>query len=333
MSRSDTEKGRVGRVSSVLGKAKLPSLGPAQAVYAILLVVCIAGLVLSPGCRTPQNVVNVMSAVSFLGIVAVGMTYVTLSGNFVDLSVGAVVAAAATTAVLLLPYSLALAVAAGIVVGLLVGSINGLLVGFLGANPVIITLGAASIIEGLTLTVSGGRVIYARSEAFDVLGNARVAGIPITVLLFLALVVLGHLHVKRTVWGRRLLGTGMNAAVMRLSGLRPQRIAFAAFVIAGGVAATSGVLLAASTDSANPSLGQTFPFDAITAVVLGGSRLQGGQGSILGTLGGVLVVGVLSNLMVLTGVPFPYQQVVKGVILVAALGAQLVVEARSKNRA
>jgi ribose/xylose/arabinose/galactoside ABC-type transport system permease subunit len=304
------------------GALRRALFNPTVAIYLVLLVVCIVGLIVSPGFRTSQNLINVLYAVSYLGIVAVGMTYVTLSGSAVDMSVGATVAASATTAVLLLPYGLLPAIIAGMIMAVLIGAVNGVLIGYLRANSVIITVGSASVVAGLVLTISGGRIIYSRVDLFNSLSDARILGIPLPVVIFLLVTVLAHLHVQLTVWGRRLLGIGMNREVMRLSGLKPDSLIATTLMISAGAAGISGIMLASANKSATPSLGSTFPFDAITAVVLGGARLQGGKGTILGTLAGVVLVGVLNNLMVLVGIPFPYQQVIKGVILAAALGAQ-----------
>lgn len=307
--------------------------GPTAAIYGVLLVACVVGAIASPDFLSSSNLVNLLFAISFLGVVAVGMTYVTLSGGFVDLSVGAVVAASAITCVLLLPHGLIVGLVAGIGVGLASGLVNGALIGWLRANPVIVTFGSASLVTGVTLTASRGQQAYARNELFTDAGDLRLLGVPISVLVLFALVAIAHAHITRSVWGRRLLGTGMNFEVMRLAGLRPGRVQAGAFVIAGVLAGVAGLMLSASTETASASLGADFPFDAITAVVLGGTLLTGGRGSVVGTLGGVLLVGTLNNLMVLNGVGYAYQQVVKGVVLVAALGAQVALARRVSVRA
>lgn len=317
----------VGRIAASLRQHR----NPAVAVYVVLVVVCLLGLLLSPGFGTATNIINLLFAVSYLGIVTIGMTYVTLSGSFVDLSVGAIAAAAAIATVLLLPQGLLLAVLVGLLVGLVVGAVNGALVGHMRVNPVITTLATASVTTGVILTVSRGEQAYARHDAFTSFGDLRPLGVPISVFILLFVVVVAHLHLSKTLFGRRLTGTGMNFEAMRLAGLRPGRVRAAALAFAGLAAALAGILLVASTESATSSLGATFAFDAITAVVVGGVLLTGGRGSVLGALGGVLLIGVLNNLMVLNGVAFPYQQVIKGAILLAAVALQVLALRRSRS--
>ncbi|MGW3809300.1 ABC transporter permease [Micromonospora sp. NPDC005113] len=314
---------------TTLAPSRVPWQSAARAflnsgVYVLLALVVLVGLITTPQFRTPENVVNVLRSVALVGIAALGMMFVVLVGSLVDLSVAASVSVAAVVVLRLADTNPFVAIVGALLAALAVGLANGLLIRQFRANPILLTLATTTIAGGLLLITTDSRVSYGSSGLNDVV-NARVLGIPVTVIVLVLLTIACQLVLTRTTWGRRLLAVGGNERTALFSGLDVGRMRLQAFLVCAGLAGLTGVLLGSSLGSATPTAGNGYEFDALTAAVVGGTRLTGGRGSAVGVFAGAVLVGALSNLLVLSGAPYSMQQVVKGALLVAVVAlAQLV---------
>jgi ribose transport system permease protein len=301
------------------GRETLKKLGPF-----IALLVLAAGLaVLSPDFLTVGNLLDVTRQVSINAVISFGMTLVILLGG-IDLSVGSILAVSSLVVALLMRggESAALATAVGILCGALMGAANGLLVTKGRVAPFIATLGTMTLLRGLALVLCQGSPISGfPSGFFAALGGGYLARmIPLPVVWMLVLFAILWFVLDRTVFGRHVYATGGNAEAASLSGVNVDRVQILVYTLSGFTAAVAGIILTSRLDSAQPTAGEGYELDAITAVVLGGTSLAGGRGWIFGTLLGALLIGVLNNGLNLVGVSAFYQQVIKGsVILLAVL--------------
>ena len=274
---------------------------------------------------------NVLRQISINLCLSLGMTLVIFSGG-IDLSVGSVLALAGAVAAGLLKNGLALprfnlllqftvpgAILAGIGVGSVLGWFNGLAVTRFKLPPFVATLGMLSIARGLTMLWTGGFPVTGLGDDFGRLGTGHALGIPMPVWISAALVALFIVVTRRTRFGRHLYAVGGNERAATLSGLAVPRIKLMVYTLGGGLAAVAGLLVTARLDSATPNAGLGYELDSIAAVVIGGTSLSGGRGSILGTVLGCLIIGVLNNGLFLLDVSPFWQQVVKGFVILAAV--------------
>jgi len=287
------------------------------AIYALLLL---ALSLMSPYFLSVNNGLNILVAVATTGIIAVPMTMVIVSGG-IDLSVGSVVALAGVAIAQLshrMPIGLAVAVALG--VGLVVGLFNGLAITRGGITPLIATLGSLSIARGLSFVLSGGLTQSIDSDPFAFLGRGFVLGIPFQVVVMVALFALATWVMKSTVWGRSIYAVGGNSLASRLAGLPVRGLQMSVYILSGLGAALGGVFLASQLGAGAPAAASGIELSVIAAVILGGTSLSGGKGTIAGTLLGVLILGTLNNGLTLLNVSSYYQEVARGVVLLLAVG-------------
>jgi ribose transport system permease protein len=300
-------------------------------VVALLIALLVFGFSAVGQFGTTDNVIRILQSQSFIGIAAVGMTFVVLSGNFVDLSVPAVMAVSGNTLLSLLDRGVALAFAAAFGAAVCIGVVNGLLVGIARINPVIATLATGTIAGGLLFRYTNGKYAIATAEWFHRFGTSKVASVPTTAILFVAAIVIAQAVLTWTRFGAYLRATGANREAARASGVPVTAIVFAAFLGSAVLVAAAGALLAGFTNQADVSTGAGYEFDALAAVVIGGTTLQGGIGSFARTFVGIAVIGVANNLMLLEGFGTPAQLFAKGAILILAVTADAIatrVEAR-----
>jgi ribose transport system permease protein len=301
-----------------------------QSLIALALMV-VALSIASDNFLTFDNGLNVLRQVSINLCLSIGMTMIILSGG-IDLSVGSVLALSGAVAAgllkngMLLPYTdYALqftvfgAIIAGVVVGLTLGWVNGFVITRFGLPPFVATLGMLSIARGLTMLWTGGFPITDLGEEFRFIGTGYWLGVPMPVWISAALVVVFSVITRRTPFGRYLYAVGGNERAAKLSGLNVDRIKRLVYTLGGGLAGVAGLLLAARLDSATPIAGASYELNSIAAVVIGGTSLSGGRGSIFGTVLGCLIIGVLENGLVLLEVSPFWQQVVKGVVILTAV--------------
>jgi erythritol transport system permease protein len=304
----------------------------------VLFALAAAFATMSPAFLTPANLAILVKHVAINAILAVGMTFVILSGG-IDLSVGSVAGLAGIVAGGLIHSGLVLrssgvvvyfhtwlVVAIAILAGALVGAANGLLVSRLNVAPFIATLGSLYVARGAALLISSGATFPNLAGKPDLgntgflwLGSGSLLGMPVPIWLMLLFGSAGALAAARTPFGRQVYAVGGNERAAVLSGVRAKRIKLAVYVISGVCSATVGLVIAAQLASAHPATGETFELNAIAAVVLGGTSLMGGRGSIAGSIIGAFVIGVLADGLILLGVSEFWQIVIKGLVIVAAV--------------
>jgi ABC-type sugar transport system ATPase subunit/ribose/xylose/arabinose/galactoside ABC-type transport system permease subunit len=289
-------------------------------VYGLILILCVYASLLSPNFLTERNIFNVLRTAAFLGTVAIGETFVIISGG-IDLSVGSVIKLSVLMSAILMngrPENIGLAIVATLAMGAAVGLINGLLITKLRIAPFIVTLGAYSILRGVGYTVATMPVGKA-APGFLRLYDLRVGPVPLLVL-FLALLTLGGVFVlRRTAFGRYIYAIGGNEQVARLSGIRVGRVKIGVYVLCSALAALTGLLYLARAGVGDPVTGEGAELQTITAVILGGTSLFGGQGGLIGTLGGVLLMGLTNNVLVILNVSSWYQELIQGLVIVGAV--------------
>ena len=285
-----------------------------------LLILCIVLTCLSDRFLTVDNLLNVTRQVSINAVISVGMTLVILTGG-IDLSVGSILAFSGSIAAGLLTGGQALlpAILIGVTAGALLGLFNGLLIARASIPPFIATLGTMTAARGFTLVYTDGRPITGMEEAFRFLGGGYIAGIPVPVIIMLSIFIAAHIMLTKTKFGRYIYAIGGNEEATRLSGIGTKKILIAVYTLAGLLAGFSGVIMASRLNSAQPTAGAGFELDAIAAVVLGGTSLSGGVGTIGGTLIGAMIIGVLDNGLNLLNVSSFYQQVAKGAVILLAV--------------
>ncbi|SJZ32731.1 ABC transporter permease [Selenihalanaerobacter shriftii] len=269
---------------------------------------------------TTHNLINVARQVSINAILALGMTFVILTGG-IDLSVGSVLAlsAAVTGGLLSGGSSVIIAIIGGILVGTLLGLLNGLMVAKADMPAFIVTLGMMTIARGLTLIYSGGRPISGFDKTFRFIGSGYLASIPIPVIIMALALLIAYIILTKVPYGRYVYAIGGNEEAAKLSGINTDVVKTGVYAISGFLAAVSGVILTARLNSAQPTAGSGYELDAIAAVVLGGTSLAGGQGGIIGTIIGALIIGVLNNGLNLLNVSSFYQLVAKGAVILIAV--------------
>jgi ribose transport system permease protein len=266
-------------------------LGEWAAVPAATLVLVVVGALLSPRFLTTGNFLNVLTSMSLVGIIAVGMAFVMISGGLADLSVPATVA---TGAILVLGAQPLVGTVGAVLVALvaagLTGLVNGLLIGYSRANPIIVTLGVGTIALGVVQAFVGGVLVYGSDPSAGELVNANLFGVPVVLIIFALVALVAHVLLSRTSWGRWTYAVGGNYSAAEASAVPVRRVKAGAFVLTALLAALSGCLLGLSLQVARPLVGVGYEFDAITAVVVGGVSLLGGSGSIPRAVLGVFFV-------------------------------------------
>lgn len=278
--------------------------------------------ILSPNFLTSNNLIQVLRQIAINGLIASGMTYVILTGG-IDLSVGSTLAFSSMSTVLLVNGGIPVffAVLIGLLIGFGIGAINGIFIAKMKLQPFIVTLATMTIVRGLTLVISSSKPVSVvnQKEAYQFIGQSYILGIPLPVIIFLiTFVILGFILLKTT-FGKKLYATGGNEEVARLSGIKTDKVKIIVYGLSGLMAALAGIVLTSRLDSGQPLLGSGFELDAIAAVVIGGTSLVGGKGSIVGTFIGVLIIGILNNGLNLLNVQSEYQEIVKGAVILLAV--------------
>lgn len=300
---SETPRDREAAPSALAGAVSI------FGVYIIVAALFGLGCVVSPKFLTETNLLAALQSVTLVGIVAVGLAFITYSKHYVDLSIPGIIALSGVVAVWALQYGFVASLAAGLGAGLLVGVVNGLAVGYLRLNPIIWTLAMGSILPGLIRWVYEGKQLYpdeatAAGRAFRGLYDCLVFGhAPLPAVVLALAAAGGYVLMHHTAYGASLKLTGSNYAAARLSGAPVRRVVAGAFVISSLTSASAGVLLASFNKVGAADLGRGYEFTAITAVVLGGLSLAGGRGNMVGVLGGVAAMALLTSVMSLVRIP------------------------------
>ncbi|HNV13729.1 MAG TPA: ABC transporter permease [Dermatophilaceae bacterium] len=302
--------------------------------YAIvgILVLFVLGLSLATGGKflQAQNLLNVVTQVAAIGIIAIGMTFVIITLG-IDLSVGSLLAVAAVVATSLaqipsdtakfpnMSFSLIIPIVAGLAAGAIGGFTNGFLISVFKIAPFIATLGMMSAARGLALIYSDGRPISRLDPGFNFLGQGSIIGIPVPIIIFAVVAVAAHVVLNYTRFGRHVYAIGGNEQAARVSGINIKRATIIIYTLCGLLAGIAGIISAGRIGSGNPQLGTGIELDAITAAVIGGTSFKGGIGTIWGTVIGALIIQSLNTGLVLLGMNDFVQMVVKGAIIIIAV--------------
>ena len=290
-----------------------------QIILIFIVMVVIASL-LSPAFMTTSNITNILRQVSVVGIVSVGVTAVMIGGG-IDLSMGSIIAFSSVVAASLAQAgsNYAIGIVAGILAGTACGLFNGAIIAIFNIAPFIVTLGMMTIAKGMALLYSGGLPIGNLDPSYEFIGQGRIIGIPIPVIIFFIVVLIMHYIMSKAAFGRHLYAIGGNINAARAAGISIKRNKVLVYALNGLLAGLAGVILTARVSTGAPLAGTGYELDAITAVVSGGTSLGGGVGFIGGTLVGALVIGVLNNSLTLLGVNPFWQLVIKGLIIIFAV--------------
>jgi ribose transport system permease protein len=288
--------------------------------FGVLFVITLAMSLANKSFLTVPNLINVARQVSINTIIAAGMTFIIITAG-IDLSVGSLVALSSCVAMIVIEAtgSSLLGICTGILIGGAAGAFNGAFVAWAGIPPFIVTLAGLTIYRGIALIITGGTPIIRFEGGFRSLGQGALLGIPVPVIIMAIVVFLMHFLLTRTAFGTHVYSVGGNEEASRLSGIKVGKVKFQVYVMGGMLTALAGMVLMGRLSSAQPNTGEGFELDAIAAVILGGTSLMGGRGTIWGTLVGAFIIGILNNGFNLMAVDAHFQLVAKGVIILLAV--------------
>ena len=311
-----------------------------------LLVLMLVFSVMEPRFFSELNLFNVMRQISITGLIALGMTFVILTGG-IDLSVGSIVALAGLVAgamnkgssantltlddTVVAGYPVIVSVAVAALIGLAAGLLQGVAITTLNVPPFVVTFGGLSAFRGAALLYSGGGPISSFDDAYRFWGQGKLGPVPVPVIIFLAAALLCHIVLRHTRYGRHIYAIGGNAEAARLSGLNVRGLTLSVYVIVGLFAGLAGFVLSSRLNSAEAVAGQGYELTVIASVVIGGTSLFGGLGGVLGTVVGAILIGVLINGLVLMNVSPYIQQIIIGVIIVLAVAFDRFVKGRRRR--
>lgn len=308
--------------TSPVTAARRPRIDPliAALLIALGLLITIIGLQKPEIFFLPVNILNIGQAITLLGLVALAETVVLIMGGL-DISIGSIVGLVSILIALAMKdnNNIVVGIGAGLAAGAAAGLINGLLITKGRIEPIIATLGTMAVFRGLAFTVTKGAPIGIMDKSFNRIGSGNVLGIPNPVIILIVVAVLFYIFLNYTYYGRHLYAIGGNAVAAGLTGINIQKYKLGIYALSGLVAGVAAIILTARSNAGQPNAGTNLELDAITAAALGGTALSGGKGSVLGTILGVLILGVLNNGMILLGVSQFYQFILRGVLLILAV--------------
>jgi len=295
-------------------RRRMPDVAP---LLGFLILLTIFFTVTSEYFLDVDNFKNIFVALAVTGVVCVPGTMLMIAGQ-VDLSVGS---AAAVSGMILgnvvNSYGIANGLLAVLIFGLVIGAVNGFFVTVIGVNSLITTLGTLATLYGIALLIGNGQTLMMKN--FEWLGTAQPAGIPLPIIIFFVIAVVGIVVLRRTRFGRSLYAIGSNPNAARVVGIRSNRILFATFVLSGLSSALAGAILCSQLSAGDPNAARGLELEVITAIVLGGASLAGGRGTMWGTIIGLTTIGVLNNGLILLDVPTFWQRVAQGLMLILAV--------------
>jgi ribose/xylose/arabinose/galactoside ABC-type transport system permease subunit len=292
-------------------------------VRAIVLVVLAAVALTTPGFLSQPSILSLLTTVSFIGCVAVGMTLITISGNIMSFALGALVGATAMIFVLAVNWGgFAFGLIAALAFAGLSNALQGLLIGWLRANPIIVSIAALALIYGVAEAFAAQGTIYAAAGTSYGGFKGRIAGIPVEFVVFLCVAALGQFILSLTTFGRNLFLIGSSFRAAEAGGVRTWRAITGAYLWAGLFTAPAGIMLAIRYDAASMNYGIGYEYDAIAAVLVGGTIIKGGEGSVLRTLAGALIIGVIQVVLVLQGLRTEWQYLIAGLVVLGVIALQ-----------
>jgi len=316
--------------SSLRGRFQFGNVRARHVVLAVrgIAVLALASFALStPGFTSLLSINALLTAISFIGCVAVGMTFITLTGNIMSLALGATVSASALVFLASLSAGILPAFLLALAFGMVITAAQGFLVGYFRANPILVSIAGLSLLIGGAAFATGGQRIYPGGAGLTVF-KGRVAGIPTVALFFFATVIVGQLILSWTRIGRVMVMVGSNVRATTAVGVSAARAITVAYMIAGACSAVSGVLLAARYGSGDMEIGTGYDYAAIAAVLVGGTSITGGSGSVLRTLVGVAVIAIIEVVLLLRGFSDQLQYLITGIIVLGVIMLHTVGERR-----
>lgn len=292
-----------------------------QAIVVAMFAVFLVFALLSPQFSTRDNVILIFRQVATIAVMGCGMSFVIIGGNF-DLSVGSLLSLCCVMCISLhdtlgpIP-----AILITVVVGIASGMVCGFLVGYLRLNSMIVTLGMMNVLQALTLIFTGGSSVTLMNQKvwFTQIGKGSIAGIPYVTIIMIVCIALYAILLNKTVFGHHVLAVGSNDEACRYSGINDKKVVLQTFVLSGVSTAVGAIMLCSRGGAAQNTMGQGYEFDVITGVILGGANLNGGSGSILKTLVGVMIIGILKNGFVIIGLPYYLQWLAQCLIILLAV--------------
>lgn len=289
-------------------------------IFLSLVILCAIFSVMNPRFMTIANFMNVLQQIAVIAIAAFGMTWVILLGE-IDLSIGSIIAVAGMVGAQAFVFGVGFlpALVLTLAAGALMGFLNGALTAKLGLPSFIVTVATMGIFRGLVSLPTNGAPAMIDNATWIAIGTEHFLGLPIIIWIVLALFVANHVLLSKTKFGRRAYLTGGNREAAVYSGIKVDRLKIGIFMISGVMAAVSGILLSARLYSAQTNAGISYELDAIASAVLGGTSLAGGVGTMVGTLIGALIIGIMNNGMNMLSVPYFYQLIVKGLVILLAV--------------
>ena len=281
----------------------------------------------TPGFLSATSLLSLLTMMSFIGCVAAGMTFITLSGNVMSFCLGATLSATTIVFIACLPVGLAGALVLAFLFSSVLTGAQGWVVGYFRANPIIVSMAVLALIYGFVTLFTGGRGIYPEGSETDIL-KGRIGWVPIPLAAFLFTVVVGQLILSFTRFGRNLFMVGSNRRAALAAGIRTWRTVTGAYVVAGLFTAVCAVLIAARYSSGDMEHGLGYDYDAISAVVVGGNAIEGGRGSVIRTLLGTVIISVVQGILLLWGFSTPMQYVTIGIIVLGVIMLHTLGESR-----
>ena len=279
-----------------------------------LIVIALA----TPGFTSKPSVLSMLTSMSFIGCIAVGMTFITISGNIMSFALGATLSATAIVFAASLAWGVPAALALALAAGAIITVAQGFVIGYVRANPIIVSIAALTLITGIANVSTAGRRVYAAGPGSEAMGG-KIAGVPVEVLAFLAVVLIAHFILTRTRFGRNVYMVGSNPRAAEAAGVRPWRTICGAYLLAGLFSSVAGILIGSRYALGDMELGIGYDYDAIAGVLVGGTAIHGGEGSVLRTLLGVAVIAVVQVLLLLHGFSKEIQYLMTGLIVLGVI--------------
>ncbi|MCL2864130.1 MAG: ABC transporter permease [Lachnospiraceae bacterium] len=300
-----------------------------KAIWIVFIILFIAFSIANQRFMTVGNQLLILRQVSMFGIAAIGMTFVILTAG-IDLSVGSIISIVGVICASLMVYSntnMWLAILVALFAATIIGLINGVMVASVGIPPIIATFASQIVVQGIALIIADGTPVFGFTDDFRIIGQGmlfesfyHIPSVPIPILIMIFCFAAGSFILNKTYFGRYFYAIGGNEEASRLSGIRIKRIKYAVYALSGFFSGLAGIVLLSRTHSAQPTSGMGWEFDVITCVVLGGVSINGGSGKFSNVIAGVLIIGILTNGMVLMDISMFTQMIVRGCVLALAVG-------------
>lgn len=314
-----------------MGNLNMKNFLKMNAIWLVFVIEVIIFAAASGGTfLTPNNIINISRQVSYYGIASIGMTFVILIAG-IDLSIGSIITLVNVVCAYLMVNSgmnMWIAVIISLLLATMIGVLNGAMVATIGIPALIATFASQTIFEGVSYLISGGRPISGFDNAFGLFGRATVGIVPVCAIIMIICFLIGSFILNKSYFGRYFYAIGGNEEAAELSGIRVNRVKYLIYALSGLFAGLAGIVLLSRSGSAQSTVGKGLEFDVITCVVLGGVSVNGGVGRMSGVVAGVLIIGSLTNGMILMDVSEYTQMVVKGIVLAVAVG----IDCLSKKR-